>query len=318
MDLYGPILAKALFPAFEAARGRPTVPLLRYLEKTQFRSSTSIEELQVGLLRRLVRQAYLHTPYYRDVFDDREVHFDDFHHVADLAKLPLLEHESVRPTRDARTTAMPHNTELRHWRDATRWRAYGWAGYRIGMRALHYTHEQQAKSLFHRGKIALDHALKRDVYCSDVADAVAQMQRFRPDVIISDAAGELARYVNSRDLRDWENVPVIAEHLARDDRSQIERAFGPTFETYGTIASECEAHDGMHIAMETMIVEVIVRLHDGGVRAAYPGERGEIVITDLHDLASPLIRFVTGDTAVAREAKHCPCGRTLAKLGSIG
>ena len=34
-DLYGPLLARALFPAFEAARGRPTVPLLRYLQATE-------------------------------------------------------------------------------------------------------------------------------------------------------------------------------------------------------------------------------------------------------------------------------------------
>ena len=31
IDLYGPLLAKALFPAFEAARGRPTVKLLESL-----------------------------------------------------------------------------------------------------------------------------------------------------------------------------------------------------------------------------------------------------------------------------------------------
>ena len=65
MDLYGPILAKALFPAFEAARGRPTVALQRHLEKTQYWPPEALNDLQVGLLRRLMRHAYLHTPHYR-------------------------------------------------------------------------------------------------------------------------------------------------------------------------------------------------------------------------------------------------------------
>jgi phenylacetate-CoA ligase len=82
------------------------------------------------------------------------------------------------------------------------------------------------------------------------------------------------------------------------------------------IASECEAHDGMHTAMETMIVEVVVRDGDR-LRAARPGEAGEIAVTDLHNLACPMIRYITGDMAVAREPSPCACGRTLGKLGSI-
>ena len=43
------------------------------------------------------------------------------------------------------------------WRDATRWRGYGWGGYAIGMRALHYWGAPPvADSWVHRGKLALD------------------------------------------------------------------------------------------------------------------------------------------------------------------
>ena len=354
MDLYGPLLAKALFPAFEAARGRPTVPLLRYLEKTQYWPEHALVDLQVGLLRRLVRHAYLHTPYYRAVFDERELHFEDIQTVADLAKLPLLDRDTVRRTLDARTATAPplpvitkstsgttgepvvvrYNAESRHWRDATRWRGYGWAGYRIGTRALHYWGAgPKPASWLKRSKIALDHALKRDFYIdctprSDeaLASAVEQLRRFAPNVIVAYAAGAgaLARYVNDRGLRDWGDIPVLtgAERLWPADREQIERAFGPAFETYGCretmmIASECDAHDGMHIAMETMVVEIVVREPDGSLRAALPGESGELAITDLHNLACPMIRYVTGDVAVAREPGPCRCGRTLPKLGPI-
>jgi phenylacetate-coenzyme A ligase PaaK-like adenylate-forming protein len=66
------------------------------------------------------------------------------------------------------------------------------------------------------------------------------------------------------------------------------------------IGSECKEHDGLHLSMETMIVELIVRERDGTIRHARPGETGEVVITDLHNLAQPLIRYVGGDSAVAR------------------
>jgi phenylacetate-CoA ligase len=354
MDLYGPLLAKALFPAFEAARGRPTVPLLRYLEKTQYWSPEALEDLQIGLLRRVLRHAYLHTGYYRELLDERELHFDDFRSVADLAKLPLLDRDTVRLTLDARTASVPplpvitkstsgttgqpvvvrYNAESRHWRDATRWRGYGWANYRIGNRALHYWGSAPpSNSWVKRSKIALDRVLKRDLYldCTPrgeeaLRSAVEQLKDFKPHVMVAYAAGAaaLARFVNDQGLRDWDDIPVItgAERLWPADREQIEAAFGPAFETYGCretmlIASECEAHDGMHVAMETMIVEIVVRENDGTVRAARPGEAGEIAVTDLHNLACPMIRYVTGDMAIAREPAPCSCGRTLGKVGSI-
>jgi len=83
------------------------------------------------------------------------------------------------------------------------------------------------------------------------------------------------------------------------------------------IAAECEAHDGMHTAMENLIVEVIVRGPGGAVRAAQPGEIGEVAITDLHNLACPMIRYVTGDLAVARADHRCACGRGLVSIDPI-
>jgi phenylacetate-CoA ligase len=53
------------------------------------------------------------------------------------------------------------------------------------------------------------------------------------------------------------------------------------------------------------------------VRAARPGETGEVCVTDLHNLACPMIRYVTGDLAVAREPTACRCGRSLLRIGPI-
>jgi phenylacetate-CoA ligase len=113
-----------------------------------------------------------------------------------------------------------------------------------------------------------------------------------------------------------------AERLLPDDRAAIEQAFGPAFDTYGCrevmlIGSECELHDGLHTSMENMIVELIVREPDGTSRSARPGETGEVVVTDLHNLACPMIRYVNGDLAVARGDARCACGRGLVRIGPI-
>lgn len=354
MDFYGPLLAKALFPAFEAARGRPTVPLLKYLHGTERWSAPALRDLQVGLLRRLVRHAYLHTAHYREVMDERSLRPEDFDSVDVLRTLPLLDRDTVIRTLDARlavsgpkavikkstsgTTGQPvvvkYNAESRHWRDATRWRAYGWGGYQIGMRAMHYWgFGPPAASWTKRKKVMLDRLVKRDLYvdCTPRSEealraAVESIRTFKPHVMVAYAAGAaaLAKFVIEQRLRTWKDIPVLvgAERLWPHDRAMIDEAFGPAFETYGCrevmlIASECEAHQGMHASMETMIVEVVVREKDGSVRAAKPGESGEVAITDLHNLACPMIRYVTGDMAVAHGDDVCSCGRGLIKIGPI-
>src|SRR5690606_1200664 len=190
-----------------------------------------------------------------------------------------------------------------------------------------------APTWFTRRKVALDHFFKRDLYvdCTPRGDeallrAARHVRRFEPDVLVAYAAGAaaLARYINDNRLRTWPNIPVLvgAERLWPHDREAIQEAFGPAFETYGCrevmlIGSECEAHAGMHTSMETMIVELIVREPNGTTRPARPGEAGEVVITDLHNLACPMIRYVNGDLAIAHEPTPCACGRSLPRIGPI-
>src|SRR6476646_4855244 len=256
-----------------------------------------------------MRCAHHHTSYYRRLLDERGLRPEDFVSPADLVRLPLLDRATVRATMDTRAANAPpagvirkttsgssgqpvevvYNAESRHWRDAIRWRGYGWGGYRIGMRALHYWGAgHKIATWWKQKKVQVDHMVKRDLYvdCTPRGDdalqgAVAQIRRFRPQVMVAYAngAGALARFVNDRGLRDWGAIPVLtgAERLLPHDRAAIEQAFGPAFDTYGCrevmmIGSECEAHDGMHTAMENMIVELIVRAPDGAIRAARPGE----------------------------------------------
>ena len=361
MDLYGPVLRNYLFPAFESLRGRPTVALLAYLERTQWASRDELDGIQVGFLRRLLRHAYAHTTYYRQLFDQHGFVPDSIRTAADLSGLPLMEREEARASMDTRLADAPprvaikksssgstgrpitvmYNAESRHWRDADRWRGYGWAGYRIGQRAVHFwaAGAVPPATRFNRAKVKADRLIKRDLYvdCTPrgddhLRDVLAQITEFQPDVLVaySQAAAMLARFALNHDLATAiharGNIPVIcgAERVWPHDREQIESAFGPVFETYGSrevmlMGAECEAHDGLHTSMEKLVIEVLVRDPSArhGVRPAFSGETGEVVVTDLHNLAHPLIRYVTGDLAVSRGDAPCGCGRTLTRIGPI-
>jgi phenylacetate-CoA ligase len=104
------------------------------------------------------------------------------------------------------------------------------------------------------------------------------------------------------------------EMVHPEQRERVERAFGcPTASIYGgmevrVIASECPA-GSLHVNEELALVEIMRR--DGS--PAPPGERGELVVTSLHNRELPLIRYRLGDVAAIVEGP-CSCGRSLRRL----
>jgi phenylacetate-CoA ligase len=354
IDLYGQALGRVLYPAWEWLRGRPTFDLLAQLRRTERASLDELTVLRTGSLRRLLRHAYYHTPYYRRVFDERGLRPEDIRDLGDLQHVPLLDRATAQRTVDERTAAWPaaafskstsgstgqplvvrYSAESRHWRDATRWRGFGWGSYRMGDKALHLWGVPATRPPWiQRMKLALDRKLRRDVYASCMVRSRDRLREMvdlileeRPQVIAGygQAIADLARFVNAEGLRRWGTIPVIygAERLWPNDRVDIAEAFGPAvFETYGCrefmlIGAECEAHDGLHESVENLVVELLVRTPDGGMRPARPGEQGEVAVTDLHNLACPFIRYLIGDLVIARAPAPCSCGRTLPRFGSI-
>jgi phenylacetate-CoA ligase len=79
----------------------------------------------------------------------------------------------------------------------------------------------------------------------------------------------------------------------------------------GAIAIQCPDGGGYHVMSESLIVEIL----DQHGEPCAPGEIGRIVVTDLQNLASPIIRYDIGDYAQLGET--CSCGRGLAKLDRI-
>jgi phenylacetate-CoA ligase len=107
------------------------------------------------------------------------------------------------------------------------------------------------------------------------------------------------------------HVKTIGETVHQWQRDKTQRVLGLKIEDnyssneMGCMAMQCPDTDNYHVMTETVIVEI---LKDDGEPCA-PGEVGRLVVTDLHNHASPLIRYDIGDWAEAGE--RCSCGRGL-------
>ncbi len=356
LDLYGFLFQRVLYPGLQSGiKRRPTLDHLRELERTQWCSLDELHAIQERELKRLLLHVFENVPFARQKYASAGVGLGEIQHLDELVKLPLLtrdeasEHAAARRSvappfaaidkstsgTTGRPLAFAYDRGSEYWRQATKFRGYGWAGYQLGDPAIHFwgSPSLTPPPLKRRLKESLDHSFRRETYvdCTERSEqaldrVVARIRRVKPRVMVcyAQAAAALARHVNAKGLRDWADINVIcaAERVWPSDRAAMIQAFGPgVFETYGNrevmlIAAECEAHAGLHISMENLIVEIIVRDGDRQ-RPAAPGELGEVAITDLHNYGAPFVRYLTGDLAVAHPAERCACGRWLSRLERI-
>lgn len=100
-------------------------------------------------------------------------------------------------------------------------------------------------------------------------------------------------------------------------RERIERAWGARLFDHwgmteiGSLAVECvESPGNLHVLETECIAEI---LDSQSLEPVEAGCEGELVITNLGRIGSPLLRYRTGDLVVADTAP-CPCGRELLKL----
>jgi phenylacetate-CoA ligase len=153
-----------------------------------------------------------------------------------------------------------------------------------------------------------------------LAAYVERLVAFAPSVIDSypSSIEAIARFMRWRGDDRLRPATIItsAEPLTPSARRVIEETFGcPVFDHYGhaemaAFITQCRA-GSYHINADYGVVEL---LRDGV--PAQPGEAGEIVATGFVNYAMPLIRYATGDWAIAGRPT-CACGRTFPTVGRI-
>ena len=112
-----------------------------------------------------------------------------------------------------------------------------------------------------------------------------------------------------------------AEPWTEGIRRAVEHGLGcRAFDMYGLseiigpgVAGECEARDGLHVADDHFLPEIV---DPASGRPRPTGSVGELVLTTLSKRAQPMIRYRTGDvTALTHEP--CRCGRTSARIARL-
>ena len=104
-------------------------------------------------------------------------------------------------------------------------------------------------------------------------------------------------------------------------REAIEKLWGAKLcevyglsEIMGSIASSCPCHDGLHIAEDSVIVEVLETDSDCPVEE---GKRGELTYTALNKHGRPMIRYRSGDIGQIIPGK-CGCGSEFTRVRVVG
>ena len=335
------------WPALPSLEGAATLALLHQLEQTQWLPPERLVALQMRQLEQLLRHVHAEVPFYRrhwgSAFDPSAAATPER-----LAALPLLtrrdllenygelksrsvppEHGDSVELRTSGSTGSPVRvlkTQLSQlfWNALTlrdhRWHGRDLRGKLVVVR--HGVKEGPAQSWgpATAGLLATGQAANLNA-ATDIGAQLDWLRRERPDYLLTypSNAAELARLSLARGerLSGLREVRTLGEMLADDAREACRAAWGvPLVDMYsanevGYVALQCPQHQHYHVQSESVLVEVI----DERGQPVAPGGMGRLVVTDLQNFGTPLVRYEIGDYAEA--GGPCRCGRGLPVLSRI-
>lgn len=306
-------------------------------------SPDAIRDHQLDALRALVDHARRTVPFYRDRladFDVATLSFDS------LANLGFVTKEDLQLRADRLASTAPlgrlisktsggstgQAVTVKKTRPAladelaAAWRGYGWAGIRMGDAQARFWGVPADDSSRRRAELVdlTCHRIRLSAFSfsdDDLRHYVDAVQRFRPQhyygyVSMIDEFGAYVRRHGIELANTPEVIVTTSEVLTDPIRQRLTETFGArVFNEYGcgevgTIAHECEA-GSLHVSDDNVLLETVD--DDGNLVS---GEAGELVVTELHNRAMPLIRYRIGDFGTLA-ASTCACGRTLTVLSGV-
>lgn len=304
------------------------------LRRSQWESPEQVRDRQLHRLRLLLAEASRHVPYYRALFQKLGATPDDFRDLSDLARLPVLQKQTVRehfndfvnPRFTGRDVFTDHTSgstgepfrflltaEQKALEMACHIRFYRWAGYRTGARIAAFRHhipQTERDPLWRHDKKT--HTLFFSVYDMTPANLRAyltEFNNFRPQFVrgYPSSIFAFARFAAAEGLTVHAPRAVLcsSETLSPEMRTLIEQTLRcPVFDWWGAnerlvTACQCEQRNLYHVNAEAGILELVPEA--GMFR---------LVGTGLVNRAMPLIRYDFGDFAEPA-TEPCPCGRGL-------
>jgi len=318
-------------------------------EEYETMNQEELEQVQIERLQETLTRVYRRVSYYRNLFN--EIGFDplDVTGKKDIEKIPFTTKETLRlaypydmfavPLREVVRMQSTSGTtgealivgytknDIEHWTELTA-RVLTAAGIvRDDILQITFPYGLFTGGLgFHFGA----ERIGASVIPSSEADIVKQiviMKDYRTTAFCGapSFAAFLIEMMEERGITPAElslgKASLGAEPWSERFRSEVEQKLAiSATDNYGLtevmgpgVSYECEKKNGLHIAEDHFIPEIIDP--DTG-NILPPGEKGELVITTITKEAYPLIRYRTGDLTSLIPGE-CQCGRTFIRMAKV-
>jgi phenylacetate-CoA ligase len=327
-----------------------TIKYLYELDKSQWWPYEKLRDLQLQKLCKLLIYAYENTEYYKKVFDERGIKPESIKSIDDLEMLPILTRDTIYDNIEALRSQNPRLGTIQKiltggttgqqatiYRDqesfniklAASWRFEEWIGRKLCDR-LAYFWPAHADYFPDKSKIEVfkdEYLLGFIFFYTGSHNTKAfnkyyhKLLRYKPRFIkvFPSALNVFLNYMEANKLSfpKIDSILTTGEPLYDVQKSRFEKVFDcPIFVLYssregGNTAGECDKHEGLHVAMETTIVEF-----NRSGKNVENNQVGDILITDLTNYAMPLIRYAINDQG-KRLGARCSCGRGLELISNV-
>ncbi|HBT20906.1 MAG TPA: phenylacetate--CoA ligase [Peptococcaceae bacterium] len=318
-------------------------------ERSECMSRRELEQIQLERLKTTLRRAYEKVPHYRKKFDEAGIKPEDIKTLKDIQKLPFTTKDDLRENYPFGMFAVPKKEIVRIHASSgttgkptvvgyTRKDLDTWAElvarmvYEAGARAEDMVQISFGYGLF-TGALGLHYGLERigasvvPVSSGNTERQIMLMKDFGTTTLVSTPSyalymGEVAKEMgidpSSLNLR----LGLFgSEGWSEEMRREIEKCWNCfATDNYGLsevmgpgVSGECRERNGMHIAEDHFLVEII----DPETQEPLDyGNKGELVITTLTREAMPLIRYRTKDIT-SLNPEPCRCGRTNMRMARV-
>ena len=280
-------------------------------------------ERQFIRLKEMITYAYVHTRYYRNLFDEYGIVLSQIQDFTDVRKIPVLTKDIVRDhLEDMVADCVPRHRRIYVTTGGSTGKPLGFYVSpevdirRLSFEWLHWNHmgyQFGDRSVFLRGRVLKDNwfsyekendflVLSTFKMREDILDQyLEKIEAYNPKVIqgYPSALEILAKYMQKNGYALRHKISAIStssEILYPEQKKLIEEAFqAKVFDKYGNseqvgVIGACR--DGIyHEFMEHSYLEY---LHEDGSEAE-AGDTGEIIGTSFINDVVPFIRYKTGD-----------------------
>jgi phenylacetate-CoA ligase len=310
-------------------------------------------ELQRNKLIEIMRHVYLFVPYYRKVLTEMGASLEDMKNPEMIYSFPILTKEIIQERfnelvdpsfkkgdytvehtsgSSGQLTKVRRDLNARAAVHAATWRSNNWLGWELGdpwvwlWGRLNTTKTSWKSGYLNWYKARLTGEVFFNIHGLDkekVHKFVNMMQSTVPTIIVgyTNALFQLCNLIKEENIAfpSPRGVATTAETLFPYQRGLIEEVMGcKVYDRYsssevGPIATECSAHDGLHLIMENIYMECVQE----DKRQSPDGHPGKVLITDLNNRAMPLLRYDLDDLAIIKPPSQCNCGRSHQRLEKI-